>query len=102
MFVKMLALVPLELPEVPEAWQALKAMMSIKMARRRIVVPSFYRLFSDECNLGGKCKKIFNFFELLVSFGRYLVLGRDDEVKIFKFAYFFVGVDERTGARRCD
>ena len=41
MFVKMLALVPLELPEVPEAWQALKAMMSIKMARRRIVVPSF-------------------------------------------------------------
>lgn len=39
MFVKMLALAPLELPALPLAWQAHKLMVKSNIARWRIVVP---------------------------------------------------------------
>lgn len=40
MFVNILALVPLELPALPLAWQAHKVMVKSNIARGRIVVPS--------------------------------------------------------------
>ena len=69
MFVNMLAFVPLELPALPLAWQAHNVMVISNIARGRIVVPfPFLVIFLIFCNLGRKCKKIFNFFDLLISF----------------------------------
>lgn len=49
MFVNMLALVPLELPVLPLAWQAHNVMVISNIARWRIVVPfsAFMLLFCD-------------------------------------------------------
>ena len=49
MFVKMLALVPLELPALPLAWQAHNVMVISNIARGRIVVPfsAFMLIFHD-------------------------------------------------------